>query len=100
MVESIKNINSRPELHIKKEKMVANKTNDTIKSSLKSSLTTDKVEVGNINSTSVIKELANAPDINIDAVSRIKEAISKGNYPVDLDKVTDALMDAYIELKS
>ena len=100
MVESIKNINSRPELHIKKEKMVANKTNDTTKSSLKSSLTTDKVEVGNINSTSVIKELANAPDINIDAVSRIKEAISKGDYPVDLDKVTDALMDAYIELKS
>tara|TARA_B100000900_G_C20359879_1_gene625867 strand:- start:57 stop:359 length:303 start_codon:yes stop_codon:yes gene_type:complete len=100
MVESIKNINSRPELHIKKDKMVANKTNEVTKSSLKSSMQADTVEVGSTNATAAIKELAKAPDIDIDAVSRIKEAISKGDYPVDLEKVTDALMDAYIELKS
>lgn len=99
MVESIKNINSRPELHVKKEKMVANKSNEASKTSLKNSLSTDTVEVGNLNTTTAIKELAKAPDIDMDAVSRIKEAISKGDYPVDLEKVTDALMDAYIELK-
>ena len=100
MVDSIKNINIRPELHIKKDKMVANKASEVTKSSLKNSMKADTVEVGNTNGSAVIKELAKAPDIDIDAVSRIKEAISKGDYPVDLEKVTDALMDAYIELKS
>ena len=44
-------------------------------------------------------ELANAPQIDSEAVSRIKEAIAQGEYPVDVDRVTDALMDAYLELK-
>ena len=33
-------------------------------------------------------------------VAKIKEAISSGKYPLDLDKLSDALMQAYREMKS
>ena len=32
-------------------------------------------------------------------VELIKEAIAKGDYPVDLDKVADALLQAYQDIK-
>ena len=32
-------------------------------------------------------------------VSAIKEAIARGDYPVDLDKVADALLQAYSDIK-
>ena len=44
-------------------------------------------------------------DMNADApidsvkVSAIKEAIARGDYPVDLDKVADALLQAYSDIK-
>jgi len=49
---------------------------------------------------SVVAEMAKAPSIDKKAVQRIKEAISRGDYPINLEKVSDALMDAYRELKS
>ncbi len=48
---------------------------------------------------SVVAEMAKAPPINEKAVQRIKEAISRGDYPINLERVSDALMDAYRELK-
>ena len=35
----------------------------------------------------------------LDKVSAIKNAIAKGDYPVDLDKVADALLQAYQDIK-
>ena len=32
-------------------------------------------------------------------VSAIKNAIARGDYPVDLDKVADALLQAYSDIK-
>ena len=32
-------------------------------------------------------------------VSAIKEAIARGDYPVDLDEVADALLQAYSDIK-
>ena len=49
---------------------------------------------------SVVKELASSVPIDQDKVSSIKNAISSGNYPLDLDKISDALMEAYNEMKS
>ena len=40
----------------------------------------------------------NAP-IDAAKVSTIKEAIARGDYPVDLDKVADALLQAYSDIK-
>ena len=49
---------------------------------------------------SVADDLASSAPIDYDKVSSIKKAISSGNYPLDLDKISDALMEAYNELKS
>ena len=48
----------------------------------------------------IVKEMAQTAPINADKVAKIKEAISTGKYPLDLDKLTDALMQAYREMKS
>jgi len=48
----------------------------------------------------LVKEMAQSAPIDVDKVAKIKEAISSGNYPLDLDKLSDALMQAYREMKS
>ena len=57
--------------------------------------------VVNINDTKMlVKEMAQSAPIDVDKVAKIKEAISSGKYPLDLDKLSDALMQAYREMKS
>ncbi len=57
--------------------------------------------VVNINDTKkLVKDMAQSAPIDIDKVAKIKEAISSGKYPLDLDKLSDALMQAYREMKS
>ena len=53
-----------------------------------------------IKNKNIIEELASSAPIDHDKVSSIKKAISSGNYPLDLDKISDALMDAYNDMKS
>ena len=48
----------------------------------------------------IVKEMAQSAPIDVDKVAKIKEAISSGKYPLDLDKLSDALMQAYREMKS
>ncbi len=48
----------------------------------------------------LVKEIAQSAPIDVDKVAKIKEAISSGKYPLDLDKLSDALMQAYREMKS
>ena len=55
----------------------------------------------NINdSKKLVSDLASAAPIDTDKVAKIKAAISSGNYPLDIDKISDALMQAYREMKS
>ena len=52
-----------------------------------------------ISSELKVKDMSvNAP-IDFAKVSAIKEAIAKGDYPLDLDKVADALLQAYSDIK-
>ena len=51
-------------------------------------------------SKKIISDLASSAPIDTDKVAKIKAAISSGNYPLDLDKISDALMQAYREMKS
>ena len=53
-----------------------------------------------IKNKNIIDELASSAPIDHDKVSSIKKAISSGNYPLDLDKISDALMEAYNDMKS
>ena len=48
----------------------------------------------------LVAEMAQSAPIDTDKVAKIKEAISSGKYPLDLDKLSDALMQAYREMKS
>ena len=47
-----------------------------------------------------VAQLAKQPPIDTEAVARIKSAIADGKYPIDIDAVSDALMDAYRDMKS
>ena len=42
---------------------------------------------------------ASAP-IDYDQVNAIKNAIANGDYPIDADRIADALMDVYRDMKS
>ena len=46
-----------------------------------------------------VKKMASEPPINKATVTRIKTAIANGSYPLDLDKLADALLDAHKEIK-
>ena len=50
--------------------------------------------------TSAFKKMASAAPIDKTNVNRIKDAIRRGEYPIDLDRVSDALMEAYKEMKT
>ena len=60
----------------------------------------DSVELKSAEMSSVAKDLASAAPVNFEKVNRIKEAIENGKYPIDIDSVSEALMDAYREMKS
>lgn len=58
------------------------------------------VKLNSLESQSAVKEMASAAPVDRENVNRIKDAIKRGEYPIDLDRVSDALMEAYKEMKS
>ena len=60
----------------------------------------DAVQLKSAGIASSSKEMAAAAPVDMNNVNRIKSAIKEGKYPIDIDKISDALMDAYRELKS
>ena len=87
---------------------IINLENKTSKNSAKINNSVSKIDdykSGNsadikLENKDVINDLASSVPIDNDKVSSIKKAISSGNYPLDLDKISDALMEAYNEMKS
>ena len=60
----------------------------------------DSVELKSADVSSSIKQMASSAPIDEVKVNRIKEAIKSGDYPIDIDRISEALMDAYRELKT
>ncbi len=60
----------------------------------------DSVQLKSTEIAASAKEMASVAPVNMDNVNKIKAAIKEGKYPIDIDKISDALMDAYRELKS
>ena len=52
-----------------------------------------------ISSELKVKDMSFDAPIDSVKVSAIKNAIAKGDYPVDLEKVADALLQAYSDIK-
>lgn len=56
--------------------------------------------VDSITSQQVASELSKTPPVDLEAVNKIKAAIKKGEYPINLDVVAEKLMHSYIEMKT
>ena len=57
-------------------------------------------DVSVLSTKATISDLAKTPPIDLEAVVKIKEAISRGEYPINLDLISDKLMESYLEMKS
>ena len=60
----------------------------------------DSVDISRSIPVTTLADFTKKPPIDTEVVSRIKDAIAQGNYPVDLDAVADMLLDAYRDMKS
>ena len=90
-------INNLPKKEIKEN-------NKSLNDLANSSPSIDKPMTSNVvdikDTKKLVAEMAKSAPIDVDKVAKIKEAISSGKYPLDLDKLSDALMQAYREMKS
>ena len=92
-----KSLNQSVTNESKKNVAITNKVNSGLNKNDSS-----KAENSNISkfiSKESIKSMANQPPIDKEKISRIKNAIANNTYPIDLEKISDALMDAYKEMK-
>jgi negative regulator of flagellin synthesis FlgM len=97
MVESIKNTISRM------EPRKVNNNHAEPQAASKSAVTTsstDSVELRSAENMSAIREMVASAPIDQNNVDRIKDAIKRGEYPIDIDRISDALLEAYKEMKS
>ena len=60
----------------------------------------DSVKLKSADVSSSVKQMASSAPIDEVNVNRIKEAIKRGEYPIEIDRISEALMDAYRELKT
>ena len=97
MVESIKNTISRMEPRKASNNHVAPQTENKSSTGLSS---TDSVKLKSAENMSAIREMAASAPIDRANVDRIKNAIKRGEYPIDIDRISDALLEAYKEMKS
>jgi negative regulator of flagellin synthesis FlgM len=65
----------------------------------KAASTAPAAPTSDLQSKATVAAMKSEPPIDIEAVGRIKDAIRKGNYPIDLDRVADRLMESYLQLK-
>jgi negative regulator of flagellin synthesis FlgM len=56
-------------------------------------------DVSILSSKAQVKDMAEKPPLDIEAVVRIKEAIANGTYPIDLDQISDKLFENYLEMR-
>ena len=97
MVESIKNTISRMEPRKANNNHAVSQTANKSAAAASSS---DSVELKSAENMSAIKEMAASAPVDRANVNRIKDAIKRGEYPIDIDRISDALLEAYKEMKS
>ncbi len=74
-------------------------TSSSATAATKDSVDANKISNVEISSGLNVKSMSEEAPINTAKVSAIKNAIAKGKYPLDIDKVADALMQAYKDIK-
>lgn len=56
-------------------------------------------DVSELSSKAAAAALRDDPPVDIEAVSRIREAIARGDYPINLDSIAERLMESYRQLQ-
>ena len=101
MVDSVKNAISRIETpKVRKSDISSDNGVKMSKTAQSKAAASDSVQLKSAEIASSAKEMAAAAPVDMNNVNRIKSAIKEGKYPIDIEKISDALMDAYRELKS
>ena len=104
MVDSIKSLTKNLEVHRSNSgKTSASGESGPVVSLSKvggGSTGVDSVDVSSSIATTALADFTKKPPIDVETVSRIKDAIANGDYPIDLDAVADMLLDAYKDMKS
>ena len=98
MVDAIKNSVNR--LDLTKARSSENRSAPADANRAAAPAVSDNVKVSDAASSKVVAQMAEAPPMNSEAVRRIKDAIARGEYPINVDRISEALMDAYREMKS
>mgnify|MGYP002701160886 CR=1 FL=1 len=98
MVEIVKNTISR--LEVRKAGNSISQDAKPQKSKGSTENVGSSVSLKSLESQLTVKDMASAAPVDRENVNRIKDAIKRGEYPIDLDRVSDALMEAYKEMKS
>ena len=98
MVYSIKhNVRQMPAPAAQEAKVsTARNNNADVKISPNSSGGADAI---NVSMKASVSSLAEKPPVDIEVVNRIKQAISDGKYPINLDLVSERLMESYLEMQ-
>ena len=99
MVESIKNITKNIDIS-KNSTTNSSKVGKSNTSSVSQKPAVDTVDLSGSLPAATLADFTKKPPIDVESVSKIKEAIANGEYPIDLDAVADMLLDAYKEMKS
>ena len=99
MVDAIKTIVNRLEL-TKGRASEGRPSNSGVPAVAASSHGADDVKVSDVASSKAHMQLAEAPSVDVEAVRRIKDAIARGAYPIDVERISEALMDAYRDMKA
>ena len=99
MIDKLNNINAGNSQNKRVSDEIRDKETN-IKVSKNTQINSEKNNVQvQINSELKVKDMSAEAPIDSVKVSAIKEAIARGDYPVDLDKVADALLQAYSDIK-
>jgi len=98
MVDAIKTTVNR--LELTKGRAAEGRPANAGAPSAAASLSVDDVRVSEAASSKAQMQLAQTPPVDTEAVRRIKDAIARGAYPVDVERISEALMDAYRGMKS
>ena len=78
---------------------IKNFENYLVENDLSVNLIKEKFAIELIWQDLVFRKFSSKISIDKEKISRIKSAIANNAYPIDLEKISDALMDAYKEMK-
>ena len=99
MIDKINNINATNVQNKRSTEDQRTKVSSANKSNVDSSKSLSDADNIDISSNSGVATMAKSAPVDLNKVSAIKNALSRGDYPVDLEKVADALLQAYKDIK-